>query len=568
MSRAIRLADYVRAGFNLFRREVFDLLNAMGRARLLSSGPSPKGGLNIVLKEYRSTDAARGAAILDGRFQLAGHLIYSEDPFVDTAPSRRFALALHSFDWLRNLLSSADETAEVRAGELLDKWRASFDKWSSFAWAPEIASQRLINWALAAPLFETDPDRQISFLRQARHLRHSIRHTPKGVDEIRGGTALILSGLVFDQPALLEKGRDILDQVLPQQIWTDGGHISRTPSTAAEILGLLALIDTAMAYANRNTPESVSKAMDRLAPILRFFRIGDGGLVSFHGSGEGDRRSIEYGLSARDTGLRSFGFAPNSGYQRIECGGGVIVMDVGKPPSGTHGHASALAIELSAGGQRLVVNCGWTEKQPDNWREAVRATAAHSTLTIEESSSARMVPPGWKQQLLGPRFDSVPEKVIARRNEEDIGTWIEASHDGYAETFGLHHRRRLFFAADGGDLRGEDGLFRPIDGGPPEDVERRYRFAIRFHLHPSIRASLARDGMSTLLVLGNGDGWRFRSDGGPIKIEPSVYLAAGDGPKRTSQIVIQGDAEPFGAGERPPNRVRWAFQRLGRLGAT
>ena len=96
----------------------------------------------------------------------------------------------------------------------------------------------------------------------------------------------------------------------------------------------------------------------------------------------------------------------------------------------------------------------------------------------------------------------------------------------------------------------------------------RYRFAIRFHLHPDVKASLARDGMSVLLVLGNGDGWRFRTDGGPIRIERSVYLATGGTPKRTSQIVVQGEAEPFGAGERPPNRVRWAFQRLGRVGGT
>ena len=246
-------------------------------------------------------------------------------------------------------------------------------------------------------------------------------------------------------------------------------------------------------------------------------------------------------------------------------------MDAGKPVKGASAvsaHAGTLAFELAAGGHRIIVNCGWADQQPDSWREAVRATAAHSTLTLEETSSARLIPPGWPRKLLGPRFEDQPGMVVARRNEEDIGTWIEASHDGYHESFGLHHRRRLFLAADGGDLRGEDGLFRPVDDGPPEDVDQRYRYAIRFHLHPGVKASLARDGMSALLVLGNGDGWRFRTDGGPIRIERSVYLAAGGGPKRTSQIVVQGEAEPFGAGERPPNRVRWAFQRLGRVGGT
>ncbi|HAQ35408.1 MAG TPA: heparinase, partial [Alphaproteobacteria bacterium] len=65
-----------------------------------------------------------------------------------------------------------------------------------------------------------------------------------------------------------------------------------------------------------------------------------------------------------------------------------------------------------------------------------------------------------------------------------------------------------------------------------------------------------------LLVLPTGDGWRFRTDGGPVRIERSVWLGGTGAPVRTSQLVIQGEAEPYGAGERPPNRVRWAFQRL------
>ena len=148
-----------------------------------------------------------------------------------------------------------------------------------------------------------------------------------------------------------------------------------------------------------------------------------------------------------------------------------------------------------------------------------------------------------------------------------MGIWLEATHDGYRKRFGLSLRRRVFLAADGGDLRGEDGLFRPVEDGPPEDPEKRYTFAIRFHLHPEVRASLSRDAMSALLVQPNGEGWRFRTDGGTVRLERSVYLGAGAPPQRTTQLVVSGDAEPYGGGDRPPNRVRWAFQRLGRMGS-
>jgi uncharacterized heparinase superfamily protein len=571
MPRAVRFADFTNAISRRARREIFDTASAIGGARAIINGPVPKSTFSHRLTEIRSRDAARGAAILDGRFSFSGHNLDADDPFNVAAPSERFAHSLHNFDWLRDLLACNDGEAQNRAGELIDKWILAFGRWNSFAWASEVSTVRLINWVMAPGLFDHQPERLKSLAQQARYLRHSAAHARPGIDQLRAGIALMLSGATLNIVSLRLSGQRILDAELPRQILTDGGHCSRSPAASAEILALLTLVDTAEAYANRDTPDAIIRAMDRAAPIIRFFRMGEGGLASFHGGGEGDRRAIDSTLSARDTGSRSFGFAPNSGYQRIEAGGAVLIMDAGSPvkgPAAAKAHASTLAFELSAGGSRIIVNCGWSEAQPFSWREAVRATAAHSTLTLEETSSARLLPAGWKRKLLGPRFEAQPEMVVARRNEENIGTWIEASHDGYRSEFGLFHRRRLFLAADGGDLRGEDGLFRSVDDGPPEDVDSRLRFAIRFHLHPGVKASLARDGMSALLVLGNGDGWRFRTDGGPIKLERSVYLATGDTPKRTVQIVVQGEAEPFGAGERPPNRVRWAFQRLGRVGGT
>jgi uncharacterized heparinase superfamily protein len=571
MTRVVRFSDYAQAVSRSARREVFDTLNSIGGARAISAGPLPESPFSTPLKDIRGADAARGAAILDGRFAFSGQTHESDDIFSLPAPSERFARSLHSFVWLRDLLACKDGQATARAGELIDGWIANFDEWNGFSWAPEVSAQRIINWVLAGQLFVGEADRLRSLMRQARHLKRSAIHCYADVDHLRAGAALMLSGAALSTDSLRVAGQKVLDSELPRQIFTDGGHLSRSPATTAEILTLLTMIDTAEAHANRETPDSISRAMDRMAPIIRFFRMGDGGLAAFQGGGEGDRRAIDITLSARDTGARSFGFAPNSGYQRVEAGGALLIMDAGRPvkgPSAISAHAGTLAFELAAGGQRIIVNCGWDSLQPNSWREAVRATAAHSTLTLEETSSARLVPSGWRRKLLGHRFEDQPGMVVARRNEENIGTWIEASQDGYHHSFGLHHRRRLFLAADGGDLRGEDGLFRPVDDGPPEDVDQRYRFAIRFHLHPGVKASLARDGMSALLVLGNGDGWRFRTDGGPIRIERSVYLAAGGHPKRTSQIVVQGEAEPFGAGERPPNRVRWAFQRLGRVGGT
>lgn len=610
MAVKVRLSDYADALVATARREASSTLHSIGLfSSLHDLGPLPTE-IGPLPEDFYAGNPERGSEIRAGRFPLAGDLL-SVDPEQDNiwlkpAPTRAFARRLHGFGWLRDVIAAPEDgdredngkddgdredgdretdTTMMAAGPetarlLVDSWIKAFGRWNSFAWGHGVLSARIINWLRAGEVLFDAPEesrksrnaRLRSLLRQARYLQRTIPLAHDGAVRLRCAIALSFAGLSIPKQGGLQKaGLAALEKEVKRQILPDGGHVSRSPRAGTEaLIDLIALRDVAE-KAGVEFPREIVRAIDRLAPMSRFFRMSDGGLASFHGGGECDHGALKLALSRDETGAKPFGFAPHSGYHRAEAGGATIIVDVGKAPPGalsTGAHASALAFELCTSGGRLVVNCGWHDDQPSTWREAVRATAAHSTLTLEETSSARLFPPGWQRDLLGPRLTSAPGPVTARRNEEDMGIWLEGIHEGYRGEYGLSHRRRVFLAADGGDLRGEDALFRPVSDGPPDDVDVRYRFAIRFHLHPDVRASLSRDNMSALLVQPDGDGWRFRTDGGPIQLERSVYLAAGAPPQRATQIVVQGEAEPFGAGDRPPNRVRWAFQRLGRVGGT
>lgn len=575
MASAVQLSDYVSAALRAVRREAVQTTHAVPAVRMLTLGGPLPDGPGAPVSPLRPGNAARGAAILDGRFAFCGDILDTGpdgDPWTSPAPSRAFAAYLHGFSWLGDLLACEDDAASDRAGQLIDMWIATYGKWNGFSWTPEILCDRVRAWLFAgSAVFEGHSGRTLALIRQIRHLARTARLAPQGLSVLKSAIAVVIAALTYPGLRRSEaRGLALLKQEIPRQILPDGGHVSRSPEAAADLFIDLTQLDQMAEAAGRTLPDAVHRALDRLGPIIRFFRMTDSTLAGFHGGGEGNKRAIEAALAINRTAKRTFGFAPHSGYHRVESGGASIIMDSAGGPSGpssVNAHASALAFEFSAPGGRLIVNCGWSPDQPPSWRHAVRATAAHSTLTLEETSSSRFLAPGWRRRLLGARFCDVPGQVSVRRNEEEIGVWLEGSHDGYRDVFGLSHRRRVFLAADGGDLRGEDALFRPAEDGPPDDPETHHPFAIRFHLHPGVRASLSRDAMSALLVLPSGDGWRFRTDGGPVRIERSVYLAAGAPPKRTAQIVIQGEAEPYGAGERPPNRVRWAFQRLGRVGS-
>ncbi|MCC5996935.1 MAG: heparinase II/III family protein [Oceanicaulis sp.] len=581
MGRQMTPVDLAAALGRRARREASDFANAFAPYRAVAlSGRAPQA-LAVTPRALRRGDKARGAAMLAGRFVLAGETLEAapgDSPWDLPAPSRRFAEALHGFAWLQDLLAVDEADARAAARTLTDDWIARFGAWNFVSWEPGVLAARVRAWTLAGPAVLTGdegPARLKSLARQCRRLSRALPVAPADRTRLEMALSLALAAVCLDLPGRLQaRAGAALEAVLKAQILPDGGHVSRSPQAAADCLIALCELDAAAAAAGAPLPDEVRRAIDRLTGFVRFSRLPGGALAGFHGGGEGDARAIDAALSHAGGGKaptgKVFNIAPHAGYHRAEAAGSVVILDAAGPPPGLHGadsHASALAFEFAASGARIVVGCGWSPDHGARWREAVRATAAHSALTLEETSSARLLGPGWRRDLTGPRVAHSPDPVKVRRNEEELGVWLEASHDGYRKAFGMSLRRRIFLAMDGADLRGEDGLFRPVEDGPPADPEARLSFAIRFHLHPDVRASLSRDSMSALLVLPSGDGWRFRTDGGPVRLDRSVYLAAGAPPRRSTQLVVSGEAEPFGGGDRPPNRVRWAFQRLGRVGA-
>ncbi len=221
----------------------------------------------------------------------------------------------------------------------------------------------------------------------------------------------------------------------------------------------------------------------------------------------------------------------------------MLIVDCGAPPPhkiDRFAHAGTLAFELSVGRDRMIVNVGAAPAAGTEWRDASRATAAHSTLVIADTSSSELKPEG-----LGRR----PELVDVQRQEANGAHWLEASHDGYRKPFGAVHRRRLYMGESGEDIRGEDAVEPAVDGAGP------HPYTVRFHLHPDVDASLQQDGEAVLLRLPSGSGWRLRADGARLTLEESIYLG-GPQLRRTEQVVLTG-------AEDGPQQVKWAITKVG-----
>jgi uncharacterized heparinase superfamily protein len=518
--------------------------------------------LVISPQDLRTSDATRASEIYAGRFAFAGKVVICDarSPFEVTPPSEDWSAVLVGFGWLRHLRAAESGITRANARALVDEWITLQRRNDPVAWRPEVMARRIISWLTQATLVLDDSDVRFyrrfirNLTRQVRQLRYTVPDARDGLPRLQAMIALAYASLCMaGQARHIQTAAKRLSEELTRQILPDGGHISRNPSALVELLVDLLPLRQVFSARNIPPPPALLNAIDRLMPMLRFFRHGDGNFALFNGMGPTPTDLLTTILAYDDARGTPVANAPHSGYQRLEARGTVILMDTGHPPPlavSQDAHAGCLAMELSSKFNRIVVNCGLPANSRESWRQVARATAAHSTVTFNDVSSARFVDSGAiKRMLQGMPLVGGPRNINVTREDHDGATVLRASHDGYADEFNVVHERTVMLSLDGQRVDGEDVFFPATGDTIPTG---RDQFALRFHLHPSIKANRLTDSHGALLMLPNKDVWTFNAYDDRLDLEESVYLAGPDGPRRTMQIVIYGRA-------RKAARVQWTF---------
>jgi uncharacterized heparinase superfamily protein len=525
--------------------------------------PGRTDRLIIAPHDLRTADATRAAEIYAGRFVFAGKIVtcHGRSIFELEPPSEDWEVALLGFGWLRHLRAADTALTRANARALVDDWISNTSRKRPAGRRADVLARRVISLLSQAPLVLGDTDGKF-YRRYLRGLAREIRYLRYTMLDVDGVPRLqVLIALCYASLCLANQGRQIraatrkLSEELQRQILPDGGHISRNPGALIELL--IDLLPLRQTFAARNIapPPALLNAIDRMMPMLRFFRHGDGSFALFNGMSSAPSDLLATLLAYDDTHGVPMSSMPHSGFQRLDAGPLTLIMDTGPPPSPSvsqEAHAGCLSFELSWGPSRIVINCGMPSTSRDNWRPFARSTAAHSTLTFHDTSSCQFLELSAMRRLLqGAPVVSGPSYVETHREAVTNGALLTTSHDGYLPRFGVSHRRVLMLADDGSRLDGEDSV-APAPGARIKGNETD--FAVRFHLHPSVKASRLSDARGVMLVLPNRDVWTFEALDDKVELEDSVFLAGNDGPRRTAQIVIRQDA-------RHAPSIRWSFVR-------
>lgn len=480
-------------------------------------------------------DAGNGKRLMAGRIRLGPDVVdadFTSDLFVYPAASPAWRAALHSFRWVRDLEATEQDAARLVAQEMLVGWLKRYDRWQAEAWRPDIVGRRLMSWLTHADFLlegqDTAVRRQFSshMGRQIRHLVTAVQPLPPGVERVMAYAGLLVAALVSQTTAAYrgtaERG---LIRTLEKQVLPDGCHVTRRPDAGVECLSALIRVRAAYREIDEPFPPRLLAFVERLAPMVRFFQLGDKALAPFHGGGMDTATRISTILKLSEAKGKPPETAAHGGYYRLAAGKLTVLMDVEAPPTTVPTawpHMAPSALHVCLGKYRLVSSCSVAATAETALDRALAQTAAHSVVVLEGQALSGM--------------GGVTHRAFTAQEGHVLA---EAAHTGYAHV-GYEVRRSIYVTPEGQEIRGEETITGTEGALGPQD------FSARFHLHPSAKVSLVENGRAALVRIGTAMGWRLRVSGQAgqhLALEESLYLAPDGVRRRAQQLVIRGHAD-------------------------
>ena len=509
---------------------------------------------------------ARGKQIMAGTILLAGVLVDSPEQSLWDNDDPEFRAEAQGFAWLDDLAAYDTPEARRRAQAWTWDWIARFGAGRGPGWSPDLIGRRIIRWVHHATFLlsgrnkaETE-DFYRALAQQSAFLSHRWKAARPGLPRFEALTGLVYAGLsLIGSQGLIAPATAALAQACAGDVDDEGGIPSRNPEHLLEVLTLLTWAAGAMTDAGVAVPKELFAAITRIAPGLRALRHADGALARFHGGDRGAEGRLDQSLAA--SGVRR-GPTPGMamGFARLAGGRTTVILDAADPPGGAaaiFAHASTGAFELTSGRRPVIVSCGAGGGFGQSWRQAARATQSHSVLAMAGLSSSSF---GAK----GLALDNRAKVANARVTPGTEGTDIVVAHGGWLASHGLTTIRSLTLSHDGRRLSGVDTLVAETP-----TAKRRFQdlmtatamdgagFAIHFHLHPDVDATLDMAGSAVSLTLRSGEIWVLRHPGPlTLSLEPSFYLEKGRlNPRPCKQVVLRGHARGF------ETRIGWTLAK-------
>ncbi|WP_320683105.1 heparinase II/III family protein, partial [Shewanella algae] len=437
----------------------------------------------------------------------------------DESKAKLWLYNLHYFDDLNQ--NEWLERAEIH-NDLINTWIEQNPLMVGNGWEPYTISLRAVNWIKWFLSGNNPKDKWLSSLSiQIQALDQQLEYHLLGNHLFANAKALVFAGCFFKggmASEWLQRGLDILDKEVPEQILSDGGNFELSPMYHNTILAdMLDLYQLSLVYTDLipvQTRAYWSHTIEKMFEWAELMQHPDGDVSFFNDSALGVAPKLNtlrsyakvLNLSIPAINGTTVEYLNSSGYVIVKDSINKLIIDVAKVGPDYipgHAHADTLSFELSIGEQRIFVNSGTSVYGLGKERLRQRKTEAHNTVVVDEKDSSEV----WSGFRVARR--AYPSKPIITETEHRVT--VECSHDGYMRLPGkVIHTRKWLIAQD--ELIIYDrlsGVFNYADA--------------HYHLHPDIRVEGPYDDGQVTLNLPSDIQYTVWAEGADIKVLDTTW---------------------------------------------
>ncbi|MBI28975.1 MAG: hypothetical protein CFH21_00333 [Alphaproteobacteria bacterium MarineAlpha5_Bin11] len=463
-------------------------------------------------------------------------LMKIDDNFFSSYQKKLVSIKMHSFEWLKEFKATGGLELLKKSRKIILDWNSSKYNFKSNIWSEIIVARRMINLSNNFDFFGNSASKifkkkigDLVYLHYKFLKIQVLFYEEKSEINIEISKSLLLISKVFNENDYFNYLLKLIQKQITSQINDYGFHKSINVVEHAKFIHQLIEIKNILLFYDHKIWPQFHITIDDMITVLNNMFHKDSSLALFNGT---NNKNIDYVQKIanfkKDLKVKDL-FNIKDGLIVLDAGQTKIFFDVTRPNSkllNKNLHSGTLSFEFSHKKEKIITNCGSPEKYYGKNQVFFRYSAAHSTLTINDTNISEL------SEINS--YKRIPKKIIAKTKKNKSSYEILGSHNGYSNNYNILIKRILEITNDGKYIRGFDQIISL------KKINKNNNFKIRFHLMPTCECVVTNNNKKVIIKTKNNVAWEFESQNSSLSIEESIYIGQGNLILKTNQIVLSG----------------------------
>jgi len=461
-------------------------------------------------------------------------------------------LQMHSFEWLTEFKKVGGIDLLKKSRELIIDWEKCNFNLSSNYWDDLLVARRMVNLSINFDFYGSSAE--IEFKKKITniiffHFKHlfflyKLQKNNYEID-IEISKSLLIIIKIFGKKNNFNDLINLIRKQIKYQNNNDKFHKSINVIDHARFIHQLLEIRNILLFNKIKIWPELNLQIQEMVALLNNLFHKDQSLPLFNGTNNNKSEYVkEIAKLEKDIKIKNL-FKAKDGLIVVEANKAKLFFDITKPNSkllNQNLHSGTLSFELSYNNEKIITNCGASDKYIGKKQVFFRYSAAHSTLTINNTNIAELSEKnGYKR---------IPTKITNNSEEFDSYYIVSGTHNGYNKNYNILVKRTLRIFKNGKSINGTDQIYSL------KSINKNNSYQIRFHLMPSCDCIVTNNDQKIIIKTKNGNAWNFQTFNNKLLIEESIYMGNGNHALKTKQILLTGYTT------KVKNTINWELKKI------